>query len=101
MSPRYDFDRAFDFLAFFVLRADFFADFLAGTFFPSFRASERPMAIACFRLFTFLLDLPLFSVPFLRLCIARATFFADPLEYFRAMNVSTVRGQQQNKCRRQ
>jgi hypothetical protein len=28
-------------------------DFFAGTFAPARRASERPIAIACFRLFTF------------------------------------------------
>src|ERR1700716_3193433 len=39
-----------------------------GTFLPFLRASERPMAIACLRLFTVppLPPLPLFSVPFLR-----------------------------------
>ena len=46
--------------------------FLAGTLAPFFRASESPMAIACFRLFTFL-PLPLFSVPFLRLRIELST----------------------------
>jgi hypothetical protein len=35
---------------------------------------------------TFLPLLPLFSVPFLRFFIARATFFAAPLEYFLAMS---------------
>ena len=34
------------------------------------RASERPIAIACLRLVTFLPDLPLFSVPSFRSCIA-------------------------------
>jgi len=77
------------FFAAFVVR-DFFADFFAGTFFPSFRASERPIAIACFRLLTVLLDLPLFNVPFFRLCNARATFFVAALEYLRAMVVSAI-----------
>jgi hypothetical protein len=35
-------------------------DFLAGTFDPDLRASERPIAMACFREVTFL-PLPLFS----------------------------------------
>ena len=42
----------------------FFEDFFFGTFLPSLRASDRPMAMACFRLLTFLPLLPLFSVPF-------------------------------------
>ncbi|NGX99198.1 MAG: hypothetical protein G4V63_29575 [Candidatus Afipia apatlaquensis] len=79
----------FVFFAFFAFRA-FDADFFAGTFFPSLRASERPIAMACFRLLTVLPDPPLFSVPFFRLCIARATFFAAPFEYFRAIVVSAM-----------
>src|SRR4051812_6770331 len=43
------------------------------------------MATACFLLFTFLPERPLFNVPFLRSCIAFLTFFEAPLEYFRAM----------------
>ena len=54
-----------------------------GTFFPARRASDKPMAMACFRLFTFLPEL--FSVPSLRSCIAFSTFFEAALEYFRAM----------------
>jgi hypothetical protein len=65
---------------------DDFLDFFAGTFFPSRRASERPIAMACLRLVTFLPDLPLFNVPFLRFFIARSTFFAKALEYFRAID---------------
>ena len=57
---------------------DFFADFLAvffdGTLPPSRRASDRPMAIACLRLFTFFPELPLRSDPDLRSCIAFSTF---------------------------
>jgi len=75
--------------AVFVVR-DFVTDFFADTFFPSFRASERPIAIACFRLLTVLPDLPLFNVPFFRLCNARATFFVAAFEYFRAMLVSAI-----------
>jgi hypothetical protein len=56
------------------LEDDFFDDFLRdGTLPPSRRASERPIAIACFRLFTFFPELPLFSVPCLRSCIAFST----------------------------
>jgi hypothetical protein len=60
----------------------FLLDFF-GTLAPSLRASERPIAIACFLLFTFLPDRPLFSVPVLRFFMARLTFFAAPFEYFR------------------
>jgi hypothetical protein len=34
-------------------RAAVYAVFFAGTFLPAFRASERPMAMACFELVTF------------------------------------------------
>ena len=61
---------------------DFFERFL-GTLAPFFRASESPIAIACFLLLTFLPDLPPLSVPDLRFFMARPTFFAAPLEYFR------------------
>ncbi len=58
---------------------DFFADdvrledFLAGTLPPARRASDSPIAIACFLLVTFLPD-PLFSVPRLRSRIVFSTF---------------------------
>src|SRR5260370_27048963 len=45
-------------------------DFLLGTFAPAFRASDSPIAIACFLLVTFLPDRPLFRVPSFRSCIA-------------------------------
>ena len=48
--------------------------FLRGTLAPARRASERPIAIACFRLVTFLPDRPLFKVPLLRSRIALLTF---------------------------
>src|SRR3954451_11298551 len=70
---------------------DFFFRFLPplffffGTFLPSRRASDSPMAIACLRLFTFLPLPPLFKVPRLRLCIARSTFLDAPFEYLRAI----------------
>lgn len=59
--------------------------FLRGTFFPFFRASDRPIAIACFRLVTFLPLRPLLSVPFLRFFITRSTSFEALLEYLRAI----------------
>jgi hypothetical protein len=62
-----------------------------GTFFPSRRASDRPMAIACLRLVTFLPLRPLFSFPVLRSCIARSTFLLAPCEYLRAMTFSWLK----------
>jgi hypothetical protein len=54
---------------------DFDVDFLAATFLPFLRASERPMAIACLRLFTVppRPPLPLLSVPRLRRLMALFT----------------------------
>src|SRR5215216_876084 len=63
---------------------DFFDDFFDpffGTFAPASRASDKPMAIACFLLVTFLPDLPLFSVPCLRSCIAFSTLSCAFLPY--------------------
>src|SRR6516165_237098 len=54
---------------------------LRGTFFPSLRASERPMAMACLRLVTFFPLLPLLRVPRLRLRIARSTSLEAPREF--------------------
>jgi hypothetical protein len=54
---------------------------LRGTFAPFFRASLRPIAIACLRLFTRPPD-PLFSVPFFRRRIADSTLFEADLPYF-------------------
>lgn len=51
-----------------------YVDFFGGTFLPFLRASESPIAIACFLLFTGL-PLPLFNVPFFLLCIASFTDF--------------------------
>ena len=62
----------------------FFLDFFRGTFPPARRASDRPIAIACFRLVTFLPDRPLFKVPFFRSCIAFLTF-ADALAPYLAI----------------
>jgi hypothetical protein len=66
---------------------DFFLppdDFFFGTFAPFSRASESPMAIACFLLFTVppRPPFPLFSVPFLRRRIALSTRFDALLPYF-------------------
>ena len=47
-------------------------DFRRGTFAPFSRASFKPIAIACLRLFTFRPE-PLFSVPFIFRCIADLT----------------------------
>ncbi len=52
----------------------FAARFWDGTFAPSRRASERPIATACLRLVTCFPDLPLRSVPDFISCIARSTF---------------------------
>ena len=50
--------------------------FFLGTFAPFLRASESPMAIACFLLLTLLPPFfPDLSVPRFRLCIARSTVF--------------------------
>ena len=54
---------------------------LRGTFAPFFRASLSPMAIACFRLFTFCPD-PLLRVPFFRRRIVDFTFFDADVPYF-------------------
>jgi hypothetical protein len=52
-----------------------------GTFAPARRASDRPIAIACLRLVTFLPERPLRSLPRLRSCIARFTFCCAFLPY--------------------
>lgn len=61
--------------------ASYLLDFLRGTLAPARRASERPIAIACFRLFTVLPDRPLFNCPLLRSCIALLTFCCAFLPY--------------------
>ena len=47
--------------------------FLGGTCAPDRLASERPIAMACLRLFTFLPERPLRRVPRFRSCIACLT----------------------------
>src|SRR5207237_5688440 len=59
--------------------------FFLGTFAPERRASDSPMAIACLRLVTFLLELPERSVPRLRSRITFSTFFPAFLLYFLAI----------------
>jgi hypothetical protein len=57
---------------------------LRGTFAPFFRASLKPIAIACLRLLTVppLPPGPLFNVPFFRRRIADLTFFDADFPYF-------------------
>jgi hypothetical protein len=54
----------------------FLVFFLRGTFPPARRASDNPIAMACFRLVTFFPERPLRRVPLLRSRIARLTFCA-------------------------
>jgi hypothetical protein len=56
--------------AYFFLRDE---DRFRGTLAPERRASDRPIAIACFRLFTLRPERPLRSEPRFRSCIARLT----------------------------
>lgn len=57
--------------------------FFFGTFLPLLRASERPIAIACFRLVTFLPLRPDFSLPRFIACISRFTSLPADGEYLR------------------
>ena len=65
-------------------------DCFFGTLAPRRRASDKPIAIACLRLVTFLPDRPLRSVPRLRLCIARFTFFCAVRPYLATSRHSAV-----------
>jgi hypothetical protein len=56
--------------------------FLRGTFAPERRASDSPIAIACFRLVTFFPEPPLRSLPRFRSCIARLTLLCAFFPYF-------------------
>jgi hypothetical protein len=78
-----DFFFALDLLELFFVEDFFFEDFFAGTFAPSARASESPIAIACLRLFTVLPLRPLLSLPRLNSCISRSTDFEAFGLYFR------------------
>ena len=66
----------------------FFAAFFFGTFAPARRASDNPIAIACLRLFTFLPEPPLRSVPSFALCKARFTLLEAFFPYLLAMEIS-------------
>jgi hypothetical protein len=57
-------------------------DFFEGTFFPAFLAFERPMAMACFLLVTFLPLRPDLSWPFFNAFISVLTLFPAAGEYF-------------------
>lgn len=54
----------------------------SGTFFPSLRASLKPIAIACARLLTVLPERPDFSLPCFWACSASWTFSEAALLYF-------------------
>jgi hypothetical protein len=79
----------------FFLRDDFRRPlfFLAGTLAPFFRASDKPIAMACARLFTLppLPPLPLRRVPRLRRVIALFTLLLAPLLYFRPLDFRAAR----------
>src|SRR5688572_969705 len=62
---------------------------LRGTFAPARRASDRPMAIACLRLVTFLPERPLLRVPRLRSRITWRTLRWAFLPYFLAIRTPT------------
>lgn len=64
-----------------VLREVFLADFFGGTLAPFFRASDKPIAIACFLLVTFFPDRPDVKVPFFFLRMALATVRSAFFEY--------------------
>jgi hypothetical protein len=82
-ARRFDFFAVFFFFAAFFFAAFFFEAFF-GTFLPSARASDSPIAIACLRLVTLRPERPLFNVPALRFFITRSTSADALLEYFRA-----------------
>lgn len=82
LFPGEDFFFAADFLAVLFFGADFLdADFLGGTLAPAFRASESPIAIACFLLVTFF-PVPLLSLPCFSSCMVFSTLSCDFFEYF-------------------
>ncbi len=76
-----------DFLAADFLAEVFFAEVFGGggTFAPFLRASERPIAIACFGLVTFLPLLPDLSLPRFISCISVSTDFEAAGLYFRPL----------------
>ena len=74
----------FSFLVRYFLRADRLLARLRGTFAPFARASDRPIAIACLRLFTLppFPPGPLLSVPFFLRRIALSTRLDAAVPYF-------------------
>jgi hypothetical protein len=56
---------------------------LGGTFLPALRASDKPIAIACFGLVTFFPLRPLFSLPCFISRISVSTFLLAEEEYLR------------------
>jgi hypothetical protein len=60
-----------------------------GTLAPALRASERPIAIACFGLVTLRPD-PLFSSPFLKAFISRSTLLEALGPYFLPLDFFAV-----------
>src|SRR4051795_91683 len=69
------------FFALFLRPLDCFRDLRGGTLAPFSRASLKPIAIACLRLFTGRPD-PLLSVPRFRRCIADFTVLRAAFPYF-------------------
>jgi hypothetical protein len=78
-----DFFFELDLLELFFFEDFFELDFFAGTFAPSLRASDSPIAMACFGFFTFLPLRPDLSLPRLNSCISRSTDFEALGLYFR------------------
>ena len=58
-------------------------DFGGGTFLPSLRAFDSPMAMACLGFVTFFPPRPLLSWPFFIAFISVSTFFCEAGEYLR------------------
>lgn len=84
----------------FFLAADFFeVPFFAGTFPPAFRASDSPIAMACFRLFTAFPLRPLFSSPRFSSCNAFPTLSFDFCPYFAIIKWVDSRSLSQFLCR--
>jgi len=63
------------------LREALFEPRFFGTFAPRWRASDKPMAIACLRFFTFLPERPLSNFPRLYSCIALLTLRFEVFPY--------------------
>jgi hypothetical protein len=66
------------------------ADLFLGTFLPARRATDKLIAMACFRLLTLLPERPLFKVPRLRSRIAFATFLDAASLYFLALTLYRI-----------